>query len=49
MLEDAMGIIGLGIDSFRITLVGETREFITGLGTGLKVSIGDTCGQKVLF
>lgn len=43
MLELAIGIIGLGIDSFRMTFVGETSEFITGLGTGLKVSIGDTC------
>lgn len=48
MLEDAMGMIGLGMDSFRITFVGDTREFMTGFGTGLNVSIGDTCGQKVL-
>lgn len=42
MFELAMGIIGLGIDSLRITFVGDTKEFITEFGTGLNVSISDT-------
>lgn len=47
MFELAMGIIGLGIDSFRMTLVGDTKEFITGFGTGLNVSIGDTLVESM--
>lgn len=42
MLELAIGIIGFGIDSFNITFVGDTREFMTGFDTGLNDSIEDT-------
>lgn len=32
----ATGVIGFGIDSLQITFVSETKEFITGPGTGFR-------------
>lgn len=49
ILEDAMGMMGLGIDSFRTTLDAETREFMTGFATGLNASIDDICGGKIFL
>lgn len=48
ILELAIGMIGLGMASFRITVDADTSEFMTGLETGFTASIAVVTWEEMV-